>query len=272
MKIVDCFIFYNELDMLMFRLESLYLYVDFFVLVESLFTHSGKEKKLYYNENKFLFEKYNSKIIHIILDDFPYKFPNIDYSLNQQWENENYQRNSIKCGIDGTDGKITLNNEDIIIVSDLDEIPDNKLLSAIKENEFIVNDIYSLEQDFYYYNLNSRFYNKWCYSKILSFKKYKEMNFSFQEIRYLNCEKILKGGWHLSYFGDKYFIQNKIQNFGHQEYNNNNYTNLDVIESRIKTQTDLYGRSNQDIEKISVKNNNYLPHNYENFLVKYILY
>jgi beta-1,4-mannosyl-glycoprotein beta-1,4-N-acetylglucosaminyltransferase len=256
----------------MYRLESLDLFIDYFVLVESLYTHSGKEKKLYYNENKILFEKYNSKIIHIIIDDFPYKFPNIDYSKNQQWDNEHYQRNSIKNGINEINYKINLNDEDIIIISDLDEIPDNKVLSSIKENLFIINDIYSLEQDFYYYNLNSRFIDKWVFSKIISFKKYKEINLSFQDLRHLNCKKIHKGGWHLSYFGDKYFIQNKIQNFGHQEYNNNNYTNLDIIESRIQSQIDLYGRHNEHIEKISIKNNNYLPQNYEKFLLKYVLY
>jgi beta-1,4-mannosyl-glycoprotein beta-1,4-N-acetylglucosaminyltransferase len=236
--------------------------------VESKYTHSGKEKSLYYNENKILFETFNSKIIHIALDTFPFKFPNIDYSKNQQWDNEHFQRNSIKNGIE----KIKLNVYDIIIVSDLDEIPDINLLSSIKNNNFTVNNIYSLEQDFYYYNLNSRMVQKWIFSKILSYKKYKELNLSFQDIRHFNCERINKGGWHLSYFGDKYFIQNKIQHFGHQEYNNDNFTNLNVIESRINNQVDLYGRNNELIEKISVKNNTYLPHNFEKYLSKYILY
>jgi beta-1,4-mannosyl-glycoprotein beta-1,4-N-acetylglucosaminyltransferase len=268
MKIVDCFIFYNEIDMLLYRLDTLFNYVDYFVIVESRQTHSGKEKKIYYEENKHLFESFKSKIIYILLDNLPYKFPNIDYSKNQQWDNEHYQRNSIKNGID----KITLNDEDIIIVSDLDEIPDCKLLSSIKNNTFDINNIYSLEQDFYYYNLNTRMVNKWFCAKILSYKKYKEINLSFQDIRHVNCQKILKGGWHLSYFGDKNFIQNKIQHFGHQEYNNNNYTNLDIIESRIKNQTDLYGRNNEKLEKIHINNNTYLPDNYEKYLLKYILY
>ena len=113
---------------------------------------------------------------------------------------------------------------------------------------------------------------KWIYSKILSYKKYKELNLSFQDIRHFNCQLIHKGGWHLSYFGDKYFIQNKIQHFGHQEYNNDNFTNLNIIESRINNQVDLYGRNNEHIEKIPVKNNTYLPHNFEKYFSKYILY
>lgn len=268
MKIIDCFIFYNELDMLLYRLDSLFTYVDYFVLVESKLTHAGKEKELYYNNNKHLFESYNSKIIHVILDELPFKHPNIDYSKNQQWVNEHYQRNSIKNGIE----QILLNDEDIIIVSDLDEIPDCNLLSHIKNNSFYINNIYSLEQDFYYYNLNSRMVNKWYCSKIFSYKKYKDLHLPFQDIRHLDCPKIKNGGWHLSYFGDKFFIQNKIQQFGHQEYNNDNYTNLNLIETRMNNQVDLYGRPNEIFEKIPILNNTYLPMNYEKHLSKYILY
>ena len=268
MKIIDCFIFYNEIDMLLYRLDTLFNYIDYFVIVECKYTHSGKEKLLYYNENKAIFESFNSKIIHIVLDTCPFKLPNIDYSKNQQWDNEHFQRNSIKNGIE----KLELNDDDVIIVSDLNEIPDINLLSAVKNNEFIVNNIYSLEQDFYYYNLNSRMTQKWICSKILSYKKYKDLKLSFQDIRHFNCQRINKGGWHLSYFGDKYFIQNKIQHFGHQEFNNDAFTNLNVIESRINNQVDLYGRNNELIEKISVKNNTYLPDNFEKHLSKYILY
>lgn len=268
MKIIDCFIFYNELDMLKYRLDTIFNYVDFFVIVEAKYTHSGKEKPLYYDDNKHLFEPFNSKIIHIVLDELPFKFPNIDYYKNEQWDNEHYHRNGIKNGID----KLVLNDEDIIIVSDLDEIPDYNLLNSVKNNLFIINNIYCLEQDLYYYNLNTRFIDKWYCSKILSYKKYKELDLSFQDIRHFNCQKICKGGWHLSYFGDKYFIQNKIKHFGHQEYNYEKYTNLDAIDSIINNQTDLYGRTNEQIEKISLANNSYLPYNYEKHLLKFVLY
>ena len=83
MKIVDCFIFYNELDMLQYRLDTIFNCVDYFIIVESRYTHSGKEKTLYYNDNKHLFESFNSKIIHIVLDELPFKYPNIDYLKNE---------------------------------------------------------------------------------------------------------------------------------------------------------------------------------------------
>ena len=266
MKIIDCFIFHNEIDMLLYRLNILFNYVDYFVIVESRQTHSGHEKKINYHENIHLFEPFVSKIIYVLID-LPHKFPNIDYSKNQQWENENYQRNLIKNGID----QITINDEDIIIVSDLDEIPDSNIISLIKNNKLVINTMYSLEQDLYYYNLNTRFVQKWNASKILPYKIYKENNLTFQNIRHCGCGKIFKGGWHLSYFGDKHFIKNKIQQFAHQEYNNNNYTDLDNIEARVKCQTDIYDR-NEQIEKISIKDNDYLPVEYEKYLSKYILY
>jgi beta-1,4-mannosyl-glycoprotein beta-1,4-N-acetylglucosaminyltransferase len=269
MKIIDCFIFYNELDLLKYRLNTLYDYIDYFIIVESIYTHSGKEKILFYETNKEMFEEFKTKIIHIILDDFPFKFPNIDYSKNEQWVNEHFQRNEIKKGIE----KLNLNNEDIIILSDLDEIPDYNILFHIKNYNFKLDDIYSLEQDFYYYNLNSKKIQKWYFSKILSYDKYKKLNISFSNIRYImDCKFIKKGGWHLSYFGDKYTIQNKIKEFVHQEFNNEKYIDVNIIEEKIKNQKDLFNRDNEDIENIPVIKNDYLPHNYEKYLMNYVLY
>ena len=96
MKIIDCFIFYNEMDLLTYRLNILNDVVDFFVIVEATRTFIGKEKPLFYNENKHLFEKFHDKIIHIIVDDFPYKYPSINIARGDQWENERFQRNQIK--------------------------------------------------------------------------------------------------------------------------------------------------------------------------------
>jgi beta-1,4-mannosyl-glycoprotein beta-1,4-N-acetylglucosaminyltransferase len=93
MKIIDCFTFYNELDLLTYRINLLYNIVDYFIIVESTHTHVGKEKILYFNENKHLFDKFTDKIIHIIVDDFPYKYPNVNIDNNDAWCNEEYQRN-----------------------------------------------------------------------------------------------------------------------------------------------------------------------------------
>jgi len=265
-KIIDCFIFYNEIDLLTYRLNILNDVVDYFVIVESTHTHVGKEKKLFLNENTHLFEKFNGKIIHIIVDDFPYKHPNIDISKSQQWINENFQRDQIKRGID----KLDLNDEDIITITDLDEIPDPNTLLKIKNNETTV-DINILKMDFYYYNLNTKLQEEWHHAKILSFQKFNELSISCNSIRfYNNCKIIDNGGWHLSYFGDSKFIKNKIEQFTHQEYNNDHYTNIEKIEKRVNNFNDLYDRNNHNM-KLSIKDNYYLPPEYEKYLSKFIV-
>ena len=88
MKIIDSFIFYNEIDLLYYRLSILNEFIDKFILVESTLTFTGELKPLFYLENKNKFEKFNDKILHIIINDMPYKQPNINYNLNNQWANE----------------------------------------------------------------------------------------------------------------------------------------------------------------------------------------
>lgn len=256
-----------ELDLLTYRLHLLYNIVDYFIIVESTHTFVGKEKKLYFNDNKHLFEQFNNKIIHIIVDDFPHIYSNVKMNTNQVWNNEFHQRNAISRGINCIKD---LSQTDVIIISDLDEIPDPNTLEKIKINDIIV-DINTLEMDFYYYNLNTRMESKWGLCKILSFKKYNELNISCNDIRNTQCSNILKGGWHLSYFGDKYFIQNKIFNFSHQELNNAYYTDLDKIENRVNNSIDLYNRNWCKLEKIKIENNAYLPPDYDKYLHKYYI-
>ena len=141
MKVIDCFIFYNELDMLEFRLNELNDVVDYFVLVECIKTHSNKDKELYFENNKNRFSKFLDKIIHIIVKD------NIPQT-SRAWDREEYQRYCIHEGIN----KLNLNSDDIIIIADLDEIPDAKTVLNIKNNNGL-DGIYYLEMDLYYYNL-----------------------------------------------------------------------------------------------------------------------
>ena len=264
MKIIDCFTFYNELDLLTYRLNILKDVVDYFVIVESTHTHTGKTKTLYFDENKHLFTNFTDKIIHIVVNDLPCKYINANLSHDEVWKNENFQRNAISRGINCLNN---LEQSDLVIISDLDEIPDPCTLYKIKNNNINV-DINSLEMDLYYYNLNTRFLEKWSYVKIISYKKYNELNISCNDIRFYNCSTILNGGWHLSYFGDTKFIQNKIQNFSHQELNNTDFTDLEKIDQRMKNNRDLYDR-NVNIEKVKIENNDYLPIGYSIYLNKY---
>jgi beta-1,4-mannosyl-glycoprotein beta-1,4-N-acetylglucosaminyltransferase len=265
--IIDAFIFYNEIDLLLYRLTILNPIVDYFILVEATHTFVGKNKTLFYNENKVLFKEFNEKIIHIIVDDFPFKYPNINIANNEQWKNEFFQRNAISRGIDCIPN---ISNADVIIIADLDEIPDPNTLIMIKNSNIIINDNI-LQMDLYYYNLNTLFNNyKWNCCKIISYQKYKELNISIHNIRVNTCSSIIEnGGWHLSYFGDINFIKNKIENFSHQEYNNVSYNDLNIIKKQVDSFKDLYNRTRYNIIKIDIKDNKYLPPYYDKYLTKY---
>ena len=263
-QVIDCFIFYNELELLYYRLKLLYNYVDKFVIVEANQTHMGNKKILYYNENKHLYKEFEDKIIHIVVD-LPFKNEEININKNDQWKNENYQRICIKTELD----KMNLNKDDLIIISDLDEIINPNIL-VNKDN--LLEKGYTLEQDFYYYNLNCKHKEKWTRAKLVRYDELTNVGCS-EKVRHINNYSILQNaGWHLSYFGNIKFIQNKLKEFGHQEYNNNNYTNEDNILKAIKEGKDLFGRSWVPIEYVSINKNipnNNLPPQYDIYLNNY---
>jgi len=234
------------------------------VIVESTHTFVGKEKALYFSENKHLFEKINEKIVHVVVDDFPHKYPNMNVNNSEQWKNEDFQRNCIIRGLQRIDAQ----NDDILIISDVDEILDPRTLHKIRNGEIVV-EFNSMQMDMYYYNLHTKFNDKWNSSKMLSYKKYKELNVTCNQIRNLECKSISNGGWHLSCFGDAEFISNKIKNFSHQEYNNDIYTDISILNDKIKNSKDLCNRQHIVINKIKLIDNLYLPLEYEKYLSPY---
>jgi beta-1,4-mannosyl-glycoprotein beta-1,4-N-acetylglucosaminyltransferase len=266
MKIIDCFTFYNEIDLLTYRLNLLNDYVNYFVIVEARQTHTGRDKPLFFEENKQIYEKFTEKIIHHVVD-LPYKYENENKNIRPEeaWLNENFQRNVIsECLY----SKINMSESDIIIISDLDEICNPNILYNIKEGSISVG-INTLEMDFYYYNLNTFIPTKWRHAKIMSLKKYKESNKNFTDIRLQYYPSILSGGWHLSYFGDEHFISNKIKNFAHTEFNLPEITDLECIKKKIENQESLYNGPNEQYLKIEIKDNMNLPHEYDKYLKKY---
>jgi len=250
--IVDCFTFYNELKMLMFRLEYLWDTVDHFVIVEATTTHAGNQKQLYFKENREMFSKYLSKIVHIVVEDMP--------QSTDSWVPERFQRNCIERGIE----TLTLSDSDLIMVSDCDEIPNKHTIASLHGNSQC--GIYALDQKMYYYNFSGILNFPWHFARVLNYKTYNDIGRSPQNVRTANSILNLKnGGWHFSYFGSPEFISNKIKNFAHQEFNSSDYTDIDKIKSRVDNNQDPYGRywvqlENSDIDPAS------LPENYEMLL------
>jgi beta-1,4-mannosyl-glycoprotein beta-1,4-N-acetylglucosaminyltransferase len=277
MKIIDSFIFYNEIDLLYYRLSILDEYVDKFILVESTHTFTGDEKPLFYLENKLKFNKFNDKIIHIIVTDFPYKKPNINYDSQQQWENEYYQRNCIKRGLDKLINENYLNDEDIIFTSDVDEIPNPNILINSKNNtlHFDSSRLNRLALDMYYYNLYYRIGegSNWHGIKLFTYNAYKNINLTFQQMRiweHSNYVPIINhGGWHLSYFGDIDFIIKKMASYSHQEYNNENYLEKNLLHEKIKNGVNLL--NNNSLVYIPIEENTNLPYKYHVYLTSFYI-
>ena len=201
--IIDGIIFFNELDLLEIRLNFLNNYIDYFVIVESKKTFQGDNKPLYYLENKARFKSFESKIIHVVLDDFPDK--------SNAWNNESLQRDAMLNGLQ------RFSDEDYILISDLDEIPNLESLPAKLEDNFFY--IFELSLNYYYLN-NRCIQMPNSYGSILT--KYKNIKGSIQEIRDLltkvqneistgkNIEIVKNGGWHFSYLASPENIAIKI--------------------------------------------------------------
>lgn len=111
-RLFDCFTFFNELDLLEIRLETLDSIVDYFVIAEAPITYRSDPKPLYFEQNKQRFAKFLPKIRHIIVDDLP-----TEKGFDQNWQRETFQRAALERGL--ADAR----DEDIIMLSDLDEIP-----------------------------------------------------------------------------------------------------------------------------------------------------
>jgi beta-1,4-mannosyl-glycoprotein beta-1,4-N-acetylglucosaminyltransferase len=230
--IYDCFTFFNELDLLEIRLNILNEVVDRFVIVEATRTFSNRPKPLYFELNKARFEDFAPKIIHLIVDDYP--------EFETAWTYENYQRNCIgRC-------LRHCKEDDIILISDLDEIPNpTTILEHQHEPE-----ITAFEQLWCLYYLNHLFVPKpvWIGTKMLPYHLFKN---SLDHVRcnleklnqgttatkirlYKKSRRLQNGGWHFSYLGGVESIREKIQSYAHQERNYEEFTNLQNIAKRMQ--------------------------------------
>jgi beta-1,4-mannosyl-glycoprotein beta-1,4-N-acetylglucosaminyltransferase len=261
MKVIDGFTFYNEFQILSYRLHILYDVVDYFIVVEATHTFMGTPKPLFFKENIHLYEKFKSKIIHVVVDNLPCLPPNVD--KGEQWLNEKFQRNCIDAGIQS----LQLQPEDLIMITDVDEIPDPRTVAVIKNGDIPIT-FNILMMDLYYYNLCTQYVPKWYHAKIISYEHYKTIKVCDNIRLTFDRPVIPRGGWHLSYFGTPSFIQNKTKTTPHQEFNNETNVDISVIEDRIKKCKDAYGRDMDPIHLPIVKNT-YLPLLYEVFLINF---
>jgi len=251
--IIDCFMFFNEFDILEKRLKYLNDIVDKFVLVETDRTFNGELKEFNYEENQFKYKEYADKIIHLAYStkveniDFTKKPEGLDFNT-PQWKLENLQRNHLIKALEKFD------DDDIVIISDVDEIPDKSAIEFAKNNLSKEKFAFAFTQMMFYYNLKTKQVNDWNGSVITINGAVKQLNPQWFRDNRNNLSRITNGGWHLSYFNTPEMIQYKIKNFAHQEYNHDKYTNLFSIQKQINLGEDLFYRKDNPFEKFDPSN------------------
>jgi beta-1,4-mannosyl-glycoprotein beta-1,4-N-acetylglucosaminyltransferase len=259
MKVYDCFQFFNELDLLEIRLELLYDVVDHFVIVESNKTHSNDNKTLYFMDNREKYIKYLDKIIHVV-SDFPSDMLNVSLSkrnTNTQYDivynsildlfdktqtnlknepsfaRDYFQRDFIKLGL------LNCEPDDMILISDLDEIPNPSIVEMIK-NEKLFNHVVLMDCHNYY--INNLLHTNWFGTYAVKYSDIEGNSFSgLRDKSSKEFSRIENGGWHLSFMGGEERIKKKIQSYAHQELNNQ-YV-LNSVKNRMENNTDVFGRS-----------------------------
>ena len=214
-QIYDCFLFFNELELLEVRLSEMYDQVDKFVLVEASETFRGKPKPLYFPENRHLFEKYVDKIIHIIISK--------PFIHDNPWHRERFQRQQIMRGLKDC------HRNDIIFLSDLDEIVKNDRIPEIAKRVISKkSDAVVCEQKMYVGHLN-RYMMTWNGTTCTSFKKFKSLPVRrMRSLRKMTPRSLSKAGisrvflmenagWHFNSMGglDRYIT--KLKSFSHKE-------------------------------------------------------
>ena len=246
MKIIDCTTYYSEDLMLDIRFNILNEFVDKFIIVEAMHSHSGEKKTLNFNINNF--PKFKDKIEYLIIENEPEGIiKNTDKSSTKRMnsllrieQSYNYILNALK----------DVSEDDLICLSDNDEIP-NFESTSFKNSK---NDIFIFKQLFFYYKFNL-FYDlmpwfgtKACKKKKLislswlrnlKNKKYPwwRLDTYFSKSKQNNLQIVENGGWHFTNVKTAEDLHKKLLNFGHHnEYEVSGLTAKDIqycIDNRI---------------------------------------
>jgi beta-1,4-mannosyl-glycoprotein beta-1,4-N-acetylglucosaminyltransferase len=245
-KIIDCITFYDENLLTNTRFEILKDVVDKFIVCESMYDHSGKEKKINF---KLLNKSFSNKVDHIVIkNNFPEPI--------KPWQNERIQREHIVRNLP------TCDQEDYIMYSDADEIPNPLLLKniSLKKKYGIFN-----QMNFVYkLNIFNKYETPWEGTRICKKKNLKSIFHLRKKIVSKNLKKpfwkfyiekdielISDGGWHFNNFYNLETISKKLKAFPHKEFSDDNYSSLENIKKKIDNLEDLFDRGHK-YEKVSL--------------------
>ena len=241
MKLIDCFMFFDEDLILEIRLNTLSNIVDKFVIGEATRDHAGREKKLNFDIKKF--SKFKDKIEYLIIDDLPVDVTSKKQNWHKNHIRDQYQRNALARGYKNCQP------DDLIMISDIDEIPNPK-----KIEEFNIQNKYAcfLQKNYQSkINLLNITDGLWPGTKICQKKNLRSPQWlrniktkkkSFWKIFKKNIQVINNGGWHFSFLKNPESIKKKIMSYSHQEYNKEEFTNVKLIKEKISLGQDLFQR------------------------------
>ena len=262
--------YFDEDVILDLRLNILNPFIDYFVIVESTFNHKGEKRKLKFDINKY--KKFENKIIYLIFDKEPSGIEKV-FDTDNEGEvsrklilnaasRENGQRNFISKGLERA------NEKDLILISDVDEIPN---LEKINWN-ILKDQIVLFKQDMFYYKLNLRLPDliwsgsKACRKKYLKspqwLRNVKDKKYSFfrldtlfSEKKYINIKFINNGGWHFSNIKTAAEIEYKLKSYLHHREFDLNPISESEIEDIIKNKQAIYDlKVDKKINKIGSGN------------------
>ncbi len=250
-KIFDCFMFNNEEKLLEIRLNVLNKFVDHFVIIESEETHSGNKKKITFEIDKY--SKFKEKIIYKKINSFPIGL--------SSWQKENYQRNYIVNCLNQAKGN------DIVMISDLDEIPNLENIKLKSYNEKII--VFNQKLFFYKMNFGANTANwhgtRACQKKFLKSPQWLRNLKTHKKYKFYRLDKLLfsknyersfkiinNGGWHFTWLGDLDFIKNKLRSFAHTELNNPIIINDNYIKECIDNLKPIEIKQKIKINKLSI--------------------
>ena len=272
MRIFDCTTYYDEELMMDIRFNTLNDQVEKFIVVESLFSHSGNKKKLNFDINNY--SKFKDKIIYIVIENEPNNLKKGD-KLNQSEKRMNSLKRIEQSYDSMLDGIKEAGENDLIILSDNDEIPNltsDQFLNS-KKNIII------FKQLLFYYKFNLNYENlTWFGSKACRKKKLKSMTWLrnlknkpyswwrldvlFSNYKERDLEIINDGGWHFTNIKTPEKLYEKLKNFGHHDEFDESGIDLNFIKSKISNKEVFYDhfldkkdpnkwRSNYKLKKVS---------------------
>ena len=270
MKIYDCFMYFDEEIVLETRLNYLAPYVDFFVIVESCYTHKGDKRDLKFNIKNY--KEFKDKIIYKIYDEIPNKIEQVlvddnedtkyrKYTMNALYR-ENAQRNYINNGI--KDAK----ENDLILISDVDEIPNLSNVNFSEINEKII----LFKQDMFYYKFNLKLPETiWVGTKACKKKYFKSpqwlrnikdrkyapyrIDAFFSDYKYINVKLINNGGWHFTNIKSPEELEYKMKSYLHHREFDLNPLKLDDIKKIMENKKAIYDLSaDKRVKKIGSGN------------------